>query len=327
MTIKGMESLTQSKIPVVLIFFRRRCVLEVLESIRDYAPEQLFLIADGGRTPKEHEQCQIVRQLVDDAIDWPCQVGRLYSDCNMGCRGNIPRGINWVFSQVDRAVILEDDTVPSLDFFIFCEEMLERYAEDTRIMTVSGANHFPEHAKFGQYSYLFSGYAITWGYATWRRAWLHYDADMALWPMAKENDLLKSCFLEPREKKYWEKAFDEVWSRTCTFDPYDFQWTFASFLQGGLSIVPHANLVTNVGSGPEATHTQAMDCKFIRKPTQKLGFPLKHPSAVARNGDFDSILGRYVWYGEPPTMLQLLRAKVVGLLPESIRVILRSFKR
>lgn len=315
-----------TRVPVVLIFFRRRCVMEVLQRIRAYAPEQLFLIADGGRTPEEHAQCQSVRELVDAAIDWSCRVERLYSDRNLGCRGNIPRGITWAFSQVDRAIILEDDTVPTPDFFAFCAEMLARYADNHRVMTVSGANHFPSHAAFKTYSYLFSGYAITNGYATWARAWLHYDADLRLWPVAKESGLLKSSFLAPREQMYWQKMFDEVWSRTCKCDPYDYQWTFTSFMHGGLSIVPRENLVTNIGGGPEATHTQQSDCKFLERTTQPITWPLHDPPLVIRQAAFDKALGEFVWYGEPPTCWQRLRAQVVNLFPERIRVVLRSWR-
>jgi len=316
----------EPKIPVVLIFFRRRCVLEVLQRIRDYAPEQLFLIADGGRTPEEQTQCQAVRQMVDAAINWPCRVERRYSDKNLGCRGNIPGGITWVFSQVDRAVILEDDTVPNLEFFLFCEEMLEHYTDETRVMTVSGTNYFPDHACFNTYSYLFSGYAETCGYATWARAWRHYDADMRLWPAAKEDGLLQSGFLEPINQIRWQKTFDEVWSRTCKCDPYDYQWLFASWLQGGLSIVPRSNLVTNIGSGPEATHTSHADCRLLERPVQAIGWPLKHPLVVVRNATFDQDYGRFVFYGEPPTARQRFRSRIVDLLPEQVRAMLRSLK-
>lgn len=314
------------KVAVALIYFRRKCVLDVLRRIRDYSPERLFLIADGGRTPQEHAQCLDVRQQVEAAIDWPCQVKRLYSDVNLGCRGNIPRGISWVFSQVERAIILEDDTVPSLDFFTFCEEMLERYVDDLRVMTVSGSNHFPNHPSHGSYSYLFSGYHITCGYATWARAWRHYDADMQLWPAAKESGLLKSGFLTPREQMFWEKVFDEVWRRTCRCDPYDMQWLFANLLQSGLSIVPRSNLVTNIGGGPEATHTQNVDCKFLRRQVQTMEWPLKYPAVVVRNAVFDSDLGQFVWYGKPSTARQRFRAWVVVLLPEPVRAALRALR-
>lgn len=315
------------KAPVVLIFFRRRCVLEVLRRLRDYAPERLFLIADGGRTSQEHEQCQEVRQLVEAAIDWPCRVERLYSDRNLGCRGNIPRGITWAFAQVDRAVILEDDTVPTSDFFTFCAEMLERYADDTRVMTVSGTNYFPSCACFGAYSYLFSGYAETCGYATWARAWKLYDADLRAWPAARDAGLLKTGFLGKREQEYWFSALESVWSKTCECDPYDFQWLFASFLHGGLSIVPRANLVTNIGSGPEATHTKQGCQRLLGRPAQVLPMPLNHPPTVVRSDVFDQQYGRFIFYGEPPTAWQQFLSRVVASLPEPVRAVLRSLKR
>ena len=316
-----------TKIPVALIFFHRRCVSEVLQRIRDYEPEQLYLIADGGRTTVEHAQCQAVRQMVEAAIDWPCRVERLYSDRNLGCRKGIPRGISWVFSQVDQAIIIEEDAVPSTEFFVFCAEMLERYADDTRVMTVSGTNYFPDHPSFGSDSYLFSQYFETPAYGTWARAWRHYDADMQLWPAAKERGLLQSACLAGREQMYWQKAFEEVWKRTCKCDPYDTQWLFAIWLQRGLGIVPRSNLVTNVGGGPEATHTVQADCKFLGRPVQTLGWPLKHPSVVVRSADFDEDHGRFEFYGKPPTAWQRSRSRIVGLLPKSVPVVLRSLKR
>ena len=315
-----------AKVPVALIYFRRQCALQVLGRIRDYAPEQLFLVADGGRTPQEHAQCQDLRKLVDAAIDWPCRVDRLYSDRNVGCRGNIPRGISWAFSQVDRAIILEDDTVPRPDFFAFCAEMLERYGDNQRVMTISGTNYFPDHWSFKAYSYLFSGYAETTGYATWARAWRHYDADMRLWPAAKDSGLLESGFLEPRERVLQQEVFDEVWSRTCKCDPYDIQWGFASWLHGGLSVVPRSNLVKNIGGGPDATHTQDAECKFLGRPTQGLDWPLKHPVIMVRQAAFDRDYGRFVHYGLPPTAWQGFRSRLVTSMPETVRGSLRSLR-
>lgn len=314
------------KIPIVLIFFRRHCVLQVLERIRDYAPVQLFLVADGGRTPEEHTQCQEVRQLVEDSINWECRVERLYSDRNLGCRGNIPRGISWAFLHVERAIILEDDTVPTPDFFAFCAEMLDRYAGNHRIMTISGTNYFPKHPSFEVDSYLFSGYAETCGYATWARAWCHYNADMTLWPSAKKSSLLRSGILAQSEQGYWHKTFEEVWNRTCSCDPYDIQWLFASWLQGGLSIVPRFNLITNIGAGGEATHTQELGCKLLNRPTQPLDWPLVHPLTVNRQADFDKDYGRFVFYGDPPTAWQRYRSHLLESMPQSVSSRLRALR-
>jgi len=296
----------------------------VLQAVRGYAPERLFLVADGGRTPEEHAGCLNVRQAVEAAVDWPCQVERLYSDGNLGCRGNIPRGISWVFNQVEQAIILEDDTVPHLDFFRFCEEMLARYACEPRVMMVSGTNFFPEHPGFREQSYLFSGYGGSWGYGTWARAWRHYDADMRLWPEAKESGLLRAMLLTAQEQAYWNRTFESVWSKTCSCDPYDYQWLFARWLQGGLSIVPRSNLVTNIGGGIEATHTKAAGCKFLGRPVQAISWPLDHPLVVVRSATFDQDYGRFVFYGEPRPAWRRYLAKH---LPRGMRNGIRSLGR
>jgi hypothetical protein len=322
----GERFIVSSKVPVLLIFFRRPCVLEVLERVRVYAPNRLFLVADGGRTPQEHAQCLEVRQYVEKAIDWPCQVEHLYADTNLGCRGNIPRGISWVFSKVEKAIILEDDTVPDHSFFTFCEEMLVRYKDDERIMTISGTNFFPDDPCFGPYSYTFSGYAETWGYATWARAWRYYDADMLLWPEAKTAGFLQSGFLSAREQKKWYNTFTAVWSKTGGNDPYDYQWVFACWLRGALSIVPRLNLITNIGDGPLATHSKVMSKPLLHRQTQELAFPLSHPTVVVRNVVLDEAYGRFVFYGDPPRLHQRLRTVAVSCLPMSVRVFLRALK-
>lgn len=312
------------KVPLLLIFFRRPSALQVTEAIRSYMPDNVFLVADGGRNPREHAECEEIRRRVEEAIDWPCEVNKLYSEKNLGCRENIPRGISWVFSQVDRAIILEDDTVPAPSFFPFCGEMLERYADDERIMTISGTNFFPGHSFFGPYSYAFSGYAETWGYATWARAWRHYDADMGLWPEARDGGMLRSGFLAPREQVFWQAKFESTWSGTGQNDPYDYQWVFACWLRGALSVVPRANLVSNIGDGPLATHTQKVTKPLFNRELGNVGFPLAHPPEAVRNTLLDDAYGRFVFYGDPPGPVRRLRNRIAGFLPPRLRRSLRA---
>ena len=320
------SSNASGKTPVILIFFRRWCVARVVDRIREYQSKILFLVADGGRTAEEHDRCKEIRRSVEKSIDWPCEVRTLYADKNLGCRVNIPRGISWAFTQVDRAIILEDDTVPTADFFKFCEEMLLEYAEDPRIMTISGFNSLPKHQGFRGHSYLYSGYAITCGYATWARAWRHYDPDMALWPSAKSAGLLHAHILNTAEASWWTKMFDEVYYRTCSCDPYDYQWTFACWTRNALSIQPIENLVTNIGVGPEATHTKTEGVLVLNRSTGMLTWPLIHPPVMVRSVAYDKDLGTLVWYGSPLKPLQRFRAFVVRHMPRSLRSILRGLR-
>ena len=81
-----------------------------LEAIRAHRPETLFLIADGPRSdrPEDGALCAEVREVMD-AVDWPCQVQRRFSEVNLGCEANVETGLDWVFGEVEEANVLEED--------------------------------------------------------------------------------------------------------------------------------------------------------------------------------------------------------------------------
>jgi hypothetical protein len=144
------------KSPVAFIFFNRPDLTEkVFNRIRKAQPQELFLIADGPRinNSEDERKCFEARKIVDQ-IDWECEVCRNYSDQNLGCGVRPATGISWVFEHVDRAIILEDDCLPHPSFFNFCDELLERYKYDQRVMQISGTN-LQYGNKWTDYSYYF----------------------------------------------------------------------------------------------------------------------------------------------------------------------------
>ncbi|MCX5679732.1 MAG: glycosyltransferase family 2 protein, partial [Candidatus Omnitrophica bacterium] len=179
--------------PVVLTIFNRPDKTElVFNAISKARPRQLFVIADGPRpdAPGENERCLDARAIIE-RVDWDCCLRKNYSDVNMGCKRRVSSGLDWVFSSVEEAILLEDDTLPSHSFLFFCQELLEKYRYDNRINYISGTNYQLGKSRT-DYSYFFSRYASFWGWATWRRAWRHYDVDMKSWPQVKKDHLLSS---------------------------------------------------------------------------------------------------------------------------------------
>ena len=129
------------KVPIVLIFYKRVDTTEkVINSIRQVKPERVYLIADAPKQgyPEEKEKVKQTRLLVEKAIDWPCEIKRNYAEINMGCKKRVESGISWVFEQEEEAIIIEDDIVPSIDFYYFCQDMLERYRNNPEVLMVSG---------------------------------------------------------------------------------------------------------------------------------------------------------------------------------------------
>lgn len=282
----------QLKTPVAFIIFKRPDTTEkVFEAIRQAKPPKLFVIADGARPdiPGEAEKCAATRAVID-RVDWDCEVFKNYSDENMGCGLRPATGISWVFKNVEEAIILEDDCLPHPDFFRFCEELLERYRYDKRVMTISGNN-----VQFGQKrtndDYYFSRYPHIWGWATWKRAWEFYDFEMKLWQQIKEQNLLKTILREPEALEYWSKIFQSVYNQEIN-TVWDYQWTFSCWIQNSLSIVPQVNLVSNIGFDSDGTNTTGKQTNYTRKfanmPTEAVNFPLKHPTLMVRHMEADN---------------------------------------
>ncbi len=184
--------------------------------------------------------------------------------------------IDWFFSNVQEGIILEDDCVPDQSFFSFCQELLEKYRDDERIMMISGDN-FQFGRKRTEGSFYFSRYFHIWGWASWRRAWSHYDVDMNSWPEFRENGYLNNFLSEKRMVKYWESIFNSVYNKLI--NTWDYQWVFSCWTQGGLSIMPDNNLVSNIGFDERSAHTTG-DTIFSRLPTKKIEFPLVYPKYI-----------------------------------------------
>lgn len=231
--------------PIAFIIFNRPDLTEIVfEAIRQAKPNKLLVIADGPRFTEEAEKCNRARAVIQN-VDWECEVLTNFSDINLGCKYRVSSGLDWVFSEVEEAIILEDDCLPTPSFFNFCQTLLEHYRHDERIMHICGNNFHPY--SINDYSYHFSLYNHIWGWATWRRAWKYFDVEMKTWQQCKKLSLFDSLWIDSYEKKYWIEIFDQVSANLV--DTWDYQWTYACWSQSGLSVNPNTNLVSNIGFG------------------------------------------------------------------------------
>jgi len=272
-------------VPVAVFVFNRpditRRLLGCLSLIK---PDRLLVIADGPRVAKEGEVEAVrqVRALFED-LAWDCDVQFNYSDENMGCKGRVSSGLDWVFSKVDRAILLEDDCIASASFFEFCQRMLERYENDKRIMSVCGTRLAPEAVPADSYS--FSKYSICWGWATWARAWKYYDGDMVCWDAVRRTNYLRWYLGGIRQGWYWNYMLGRV--KRSEINSWAYRWMLSCWMNNGLSVVPGINLIENIGVGEDATHT-TVDNKFFGVKAREASFTYEHPVDVMCDYEMDN---------------------------------------
>ena len=283
------NSTYQATSPVLMILFNRpKKALKLLNHIKQVKPKRLYIAVDGPRPDHPDDFTQIAENhRIAQEIDWDCTVSTLFQTDNLGCGLGPATAITWFFSQEEKGIILEDDCLPSTSFFRFCDELLEKYEHNTRIMQISGSNFFRGWQNDPNVSYYFSAVGSCWGWATWARAWKHYDfyatglAELNGKGFLDEyffSNIIEKLINQPNlEKEFW-----------------DFQWDFTKYIHSGLSIVPNTNTVENIGLGPDSTHS--FDPKKYHFPNDKpLPFPLVHPTYIIKDIRSDQRYYQQFW--------------------------------
>lgn len=241
--------------PILFLIFNRPEVTQsVFDEIKKQKPKYLYVAADGARPAviEDIENCKVTRDLVMEGVDWECEIKTLFREENVGCGIAVSEAITWFFENVEQGIILEDDCLPHPSFFSYCETLLERYKENDQVYAIGGSN-LQNGNRVGDASYFFSNYAYVWGWASWRRAWNSYDFSLKQLEAFKEKQLIKTVDKRTVFKNYWISIFEKTASKEI--DTWDYQWTFTVWNNGGLTIVPNVNLISNIGFGEEATHT------------------------------------------------------------------------
>lgn len=252
--------------------------------IREARPEILFVAADGPRLdhPGDDQLCALARNVIDK-VDWPCEVHTFFRDQNLGCKMAVSGAINWFFEHLEEGIILEDDCLPHPSFFTFCDELLAKYRDNEPVMHIGGCN-FQDGIKRGIGSYYFSIYSHIWGWASWRRAWKHYDVKITSWRKTIHEDFLYTLFNDKKTVRYWKMILDKV--QKGEIDTWDYQWTYSVWSNNGLSILPQNNLISNIGFSEEATHVKDTHSKLSKMQTFEIRSMI-HPEKVSRDYNAD----------------------------------------
>ncbi|GIU68451.1 MAG: hemolytic protein HlpA [Candidatus Parcubacteria bacterium] len=277
----------QLKTPVLLLTFKRPETTKlVFEEIRKAKPKELFLFSDGPKNELERKKVEEVRKIISK-VDWPCKVKKRFLKKNGGFIGGVLGAIKWFFKHVPEGIILEDDGLPNQDFFRFCSELLERYRDDDRIMHINGCNFQRgwTSKKSKNYSYYFSIFPHTYGWAMWAKKRKKYYDNMKEYLEFRKK--IKVLFPGILERIYIKRIMDNAYYKNS--NAIDTKWFFSIVKNNGLCIVPNKNLVRGIGFSENATNTK-FDY-FLSLPTEKIDFPLKHPPFVIRDRKADE---RYI---------------------------------
>lgn len=291
-------------ISVLILFFNRPDSLRpVFEAVRAARPARLFLYQDGPRDERDLPGIMACRDVVA-ATDWPCEVHRFFQEENQGCDPSEYISQKWAFSLTDRCIVLEDDDVPAPSFFAFCQEMLERYADDERIGMIAGFNTDECTPDAGDADYFFTTNFSIWGWASWRRVVDTWDENYTFLDRPESVRRLEALCRERRLR--------------CDFLPmcrahrasgkayYETIFAAALLLNSQLAIVPRVNMISNLGVSNDSTHFAGSVATLPRgyrriftMGRHDLSFPLRHPADVIDHVAYRQRVYRIMAWGHP----------------------------
>jgi hypothetical protein len=261
------------KIPILIISYRRAEKLRrVIEELNQLGCEKIYVFNDFAKTAAEIDKNEETRELINTQIK--AQVlKKKFANKNLGCRHGPETAINWFFEHEEMGIILEEDCLPSEDFFRFCEELLIKYKDESSILQINGTNLIAEYIQQKENSYYLSSVTSAWGWASWRRAWALYSLSVAKYGELKSAGKLGTIYSDKEIRKLRTSEIESVLYKN--FDAWDFLWRFTVNLNG-FALTPKFNLVQNIGFDEEATHTLTYDQKEV-KEFEKIQWPLVHP--------------------------------------------------
>lgn len=319
-------------VPVRLnIWIRPECQRRQFEIVKKARPSMLFLMSDGGRNEKEWAAIRANREMIDSGIDWDCTVYRVYEEENRGLYAMSRKGQALIWSKVDRCIFLEDDHLPSVSFFRYCAELLERYKDDMRICCICGMNHLGVSENVNT-DYFFSRQGSIWGTATWKRVmmtrldpdYFEYGKDPYVMGLLRQR-MRHNRIMWKRTQAYAQQAYYEGHAPGG-----EFYTEFAMYGQNQLQIIPRVNMISNIGCTEDSEHAAALENldPWIRRvfnmQTHEMEFPMKHARYVIPDVEYEKKRNKVMGYNDP---LRAVQITLYRLSRGDFKRIKRSIKR
>ena len=276
-------------VPVVLLIFRRDKIGQIIDRLREVKPEKVYLMADFGRNPEEIKQVEECRRIAEQSIDWKCELIKNYASENRGVYGNLGKGAIWIFEREEKAIFLEDDNLPEVSFFYYCQELLEKYKDEDKVLWICGTNYLGHYDTPHGESYMFTRHLLPCGWASWSHKFLkYYDLNLNLCADKKNYKGLKDRFVYGQlyyQYMYrWIAEYKRIQEKGRS-GSWDYQMDFALKYHDKFGISPANNQIRNIGVDELSEHggtstMNEMTRRFCTMPSYPLELPLKHPSQV-----------------------------------------------
>jgi len=238
--------------PVIIFNFKKWAHLrQIYTAVNNYSPCIFYIVVDQSNSPNEDvNRAKIIDEINRFSFSIPVEI--IEPDKHLGITKIIQFGLNQAFKMTEKVIVLEDDTVPSMLFFSYCDKMLNQFEGNSNVGCINGSNL---GIKGGKKHYFKSRVSLPfWGWATWKNRWEKFPNNYDFWVtfrVKESNSGVSIDSLLPIFDRFVKK--DKSW---------DVKWTMYLLANNLITIFPGENLISNVGFTKDATFTNISNSKF-----------------------------------------------------------------
>ena len=298
------------KAPIAFFAYKRpehtRKSLESLAKNHGAESSELFIFCDGVKKLEDKEAHQQVREVVKSQR-WCGQVHIIEREHNMGLANSVIKGVTDLCGKYGKVIVLEDDLVLSPFFLEYMNKALDIYEADCQVIQISG-HMFPVKFPPSQNDCIFLPFTTSWGWATWQRAWQHFDPKMKGYEQIKSNKQQKYKFDLNGAFVYFNMLESQIAGNT---DSWAIRWYLSTFMLNGLTLFPKKSLVANIGFDGSGTHCEN---------SLSLDSEMNHDKILSMPKSFNlsykevNIVFKYLRsLNQPPSLLQRIKNKIAGI--------------
>lgn len=279
--------------PIAIFCYRRpdhlRNTLESLMRCEGLAQSPVIVYGDGPRNAEEvaavEETRATAKAMLGDRAEYH------FNEANQGLSRSVIAGVSDVVGRFGRAIVVEDDLELSPSFLTFMNQALDCYAHDERVFQVSGYMFDVPELKATP-SALFLPFTVSWGWATWKRAWDRFDPQAAGWGALRTNKALRRRFNLDGTYDY---ATMLVRQMEGLRDSWAVRWYWTVFKANGLVLFPPASLVSNTGFDGSGTHGRGLFRKFSKTKPVLLSTDINLPESVQLDAGLYGRVKKALW--------------------------------
>lgn len=248
--------------PVVVFAYRRpdhlRNTLASLMHCEGFDESPVIVYCDGPRDAGETGSVIATRELARSMLGDRAEYH--FSEVNMGLSRSIIAGVTEVVNRFGRAIVLEDDLELRPSFLTYMNHALDRFANDEIVFQVSGYMFDVPELKAAT-SALFLPFTVSWGWATWKRAWDQFDPLASGWETLRTDKGLRQRFNLDETYDYATMLLRQMEGMR---DSWAVRWYWSVFKANGLVLFPPVSLVGNTGFDGSGTHGRGLLRKFSK---------------------------------------------------------------